>query len=184
MSVCVSNERIPGPDPVSGIDSWQEPDFSHSPLPFCIWCTPISLWSSSLLHPRWALHTQWRECWWSLITGKCPVSIHCDCLPAAAFTTGTALSSGTLQLRQDSQGKKHTHKNILKNCRDFPGGQWLKLCTRNAWGLDLIPSQGTKIPHATTECSHVATKTRCNQINKNTFKKELQYATKEEDQLH
>lgn len=38
--VCVSNERIP--DPVSGIASWQEPDL-HSPLPFCIWCMPISL---------------------------------------------------------------------------------------------------------------------------------------------
>ena len=171
MRVCMSNERIPGPDLVSGVDSWQEPDFSHSPLPFCIWCTPISLWSS-LLHPRRALHTQWRECWWSLTIGKCPVSIHCEYNPATEFTqlntTGIALSSDNLQFRQDSQGKKHTHKNILKNCRDFPGGQWLKPCIRNAWGLGLIPGQGTKIPHTTTESSYVATKTQCSQINKNT----------------
>ena len=182
MCVCVSNERIPGADPVSGIASWQEPDFSHSPLPFCIWCTLISLWSSSLLIPD-GLCTpsggsagdpwpQGNAQWLFTVTAT------------QLNPTGMALSSGNLQLRRDSQGKKHTHKNILKNCRDFPGGQWLKLCTRNAWSLDLIPSQRTKIPHATAECSHVAPKTQCSQINKNTFKKELQFATKEKDQLH
>ena len=34
------------------------------------------------------------------------------------------------------------------NNRDFPGGQWLRLCTSTAGGSGSIPGQGTNIPHA------------------------------------
>ena len=33
----------------------------------------------------------------------------------------------------------------IEGCRDFPGGQWLRLCTSNARVVASIPGRGTKI---------------------------------------
>ena len=43
--------------------------------------------------------------------------------------------------------------------RDFPGGPVVKNLPSNAGNVDLIPGQGTKIPHATRQLSPHATTT-------------------------
>ena len=53
--------------------------------------------------------------------------------------------------------------------------QWLRLCTSNAEGMDSIPGQGTKIPHA-ARCSKKKKKKKKEKLNwklshqKNTIK--------------
>ena len=55
---------------------------------------------------------------------------------------------------------------ILKiNNRDFPGGEWLGLCTPAAGGMSSIPGQGTKIPEAAQQSKKIKYNRKEEKIN-------------------
>ena len=55
--------------------------------------------------------------------------------------------------------------------RDFPGVQWLRLRALTAWDTSLIPSQETKIPHASGQKNpNVNQKRYFNRFNKDFLK--------------
>ena len=47
----------------------------------------------------------------------------------------------------------NTLRSLKEGLRDFPGGPVVKNLPSNAWDAGSIPSQGTKIPHATGQLS-------------------------------